>query len=179
MPALMGYMLAIVLMLSGYFAGLQWLITPADPWQPNPKLSQSTVQQAGKKRSRPTTQILPQTAQAITSPMESRMSSLISNAVASEELSKPLPVSTNELAHMQITDPPLVEAARSAGTPDIAPNALTPKAKSRKHKRPSRTTRKPVVMVLRTYERSDGQRFTRLLPISTRNAYAFQPSNAW
>jgi hypothetical protein len=35
-------------------------------------------------------------------------------------------------------------------------------------------------MVLRTYERSDGKRFTRLLPInSARSAMAFQPDDAW
>jgi hypothetical protein len=37
------------------------------------------------------------------------------------------------------------------------------------------TSRKLVLMVLRTYERSDGKRFTRLLPLSSaRNALAFQ-----
>ena len=35
-------------------------------------------------------------------------------------------------------------------------------------------------MVLRTYERSDGKRFTRLLPLSSaRNALAFQPDEPW
>jgi hypothetical protein len=35
-------------------------------------------------------------------------------------------------------------------------------------------------MVLRTYERSDGKRFTRLLPLSAvRNAMAFQPDDQW
>jgi len=35
-------------------------------------------------------------------------------------------------------------------------------------------------MVLRTYERSDGMRFTRLLPLnSARNAMAFQPDDPW
>jgi len=39
-------------------------------------------------------------------------------------------------------------------------------------------------MVLRTYERSDGTRFTRLLPLNSardalRNAMAFQPDDVW
>jgi hypothetical protein len=35
-------------------------------------------------------------------------------------------------------------------------------------------------MVLRTYERSDGKRFTRLLPLSSaRNAMAFQLGDPW
>jgi hypothetical protein len=38
--------------------------------------------------------------------------------------------------------------------------------------------RKLELMVLRTYERSDGKRFTRLLPMSSaRNAMAFQPDD--
>jgi len=42
------------------------------------------------------------------------------------------------------------------------------------------TSRKLELMVLRTYERSDGKRFTRLLPInSARSAMAFQPEDAW
>ena len=52
MPALMGYMVAVVMMLGGYFAGLQWLFTPTDPWQPNPKLSQNNMQQTNQKRMR-------------------------------------------------------------------------------------------------------------------------------
>jgi hypothetical protein len=50
MAALFGYMLAIVITLGGYLAGLHWLINPPDPWLPNPKLVQSGVQQFAKKR---------------------------------------------------------------------------------------------------------------------------------
>ena len=52
------------------------------------------------------------------------------------------------------------------------------KAVSRKRTAPS-VSRKPELMILRTYERSDGRRFTRLLPMSARNAYAFQSTDAW
>jgi hypothetical protein len=42
------------------------------------------------------------------------------------------------------------------------------------------TNRKLELMVLRTYERSDGKRFTRLLPLSSaRTALAFQPDGQW
>jgi len=40
--------------------------------------------------------------------------------------------------------------------------------------------RKLELMVLRTYERSDGKRFARLLPLSgVRSALAFQPDHNW
>jgi len=46
------------------------------------------------------------------------------------------------------------------------------------------TSRKLELMVLRTYERSDGKRFTRLLPLNSarntlRNTMAFQPDDPW
>jgi hypothetical protein len=51
MPGLMGYMLAIVVTLGAYLAGLHWLVSPPDPWQPNAGISRSTAQQfAVRKR---------------------------------------------------------------------------------------------------------------------------------
>ena len=51
MPALIGYMLAIVITLGGYFAALNWLIRPPDPWQPNAKTPAITAQHiAARKR---------------------------------------------------------------------------------------------------------------------------------
>src|SRR5947209_16696536 len=49
MPALIGYMVAIVVTLGGYFAGLHWLVSPPDPWQANPKVSQSHATPAKKR----------------------------------------------------------------------------------------------------------------------------------
>src|SRR3954452_4290209 len=49
MPALIGYMLAIVVTLGGYFAGLHWLVSPPDPWQANPKMAQSHATPAKKR----------------------------------------------------------------------------------------------------------------------------------
>jgi hypothetical protein len=44
-------MLAIVITLGGYFAALNWLIRPPDPWQSNAKIPASTAQHfAVKKR---------------------------------------------------------------------------------------------------------------------------------
>src|SRR3954447_12966742 len=49
MPALIGYMVAIVVTLGGYFAGLHWLVSPPDPWQANSKISQSHATPAKKR----------------------------------------------------------------------------------------------------------------------------------
>src|SRR5947208_10782524 len=49
MPALIGYMVAIVVTLGGYFAGLHWLVSPPDPWQSNPKIAQSHATPAKKR----------------------------------------------------------------------------------------------------------------------------------
>ena len=50
MPGLIGYMLAIVITLSGYFAALNWLIRPPDPWQSSAKMPASAAQHAARKR---------------------------------------------------------------------------------------------------------------------------------
>jgi septal ring-binding cell division protein DamX len=42
-------MVAIVMTLGGYLAGLHWLVSPPDPWQSNPKTAQ-IAQQTIKKR---------------------------------------------------------------------------------------------------------------------------------
>src|SRR5207253_6573390 len=53
MPALIGYMLAIVVTLGGYFAGLHWLISPPDPWQANARMQTSSAHPAVKKKAAP------------------------------------------------------------------------------------------------------------------------------
>ena len=50
MPGLIGYMLAIVITLGGYFAALNWLISPPDPWQSNAKIPASTAQHVAAKK---------------------------------------------------------------------------------------------------------------------------------
>src|SRR4051794_37492291 len=51
MPALIGYMLAIVVTLGGYFVGLHWLISPPDPWQANARMQTTgSAHPAAKKR---------------------------------------------------------------------------------------------------------------------------------
>jgi hypothetical protein len=49
MPGLLGYMVAIVVTLGGYLAGLHWLVTPPDPWQSNPKAAWLAPQTAKKR----------------------------------------------------------------------------------------------------------------------------------
>jgi hypothetical protein len=75
------------------------------------------------------------------------------------------------------------EATRTAvETAHVARRDLSAtKARSGNRKRVERNpSRKLELMVLRTYERSDGKRFTRLLPLnSARNAMAFQPDDQW
>src|SRR5436305_15102196 len=54
MPALIGYMLAIVVTLGGYFAGLHWLISPPDPWQASARTQTSGAHVvAARKRTPP------------------------------------------------------------------------------------------------------------------------------
>ena len=50
MPALIGYMLAIVITLGGYFAALNWLIRPPDPWQSSAKIPASTAQHVCRQK---------------------------------------------------------------------------------------------------------------------------------
>jgi hypothetical protein len=67
-------------------------------------------------------------------------------------------------------------------TPHVARHDVSAtKTRHGNRKRVARnTSRKLELMVLRTYERSDGKRFTRLLPLSSaRSAMAFQPDDLW
>jgi hypothetical protein len=60
---------------------------------------------------------------------------------------------------------------------EVPPTKAKPGARKRVERNASR---KLELMVLRTYERSDGKRFTRLLPLSgARDALAFQPDDPW
>ena len=49
MPGLLGYMLAIVITLSGYLLGLSWLVRPPDPWLASTKTQPYTARQPARK----------------------------------------------------------------------------------------------------------------------------------
>jgi hypothetical protein len=170
-------MLAIVITLGGYLAGLHWLVSPPDPWQPNPKAAQ-IAQQTARKR-------LPVVAPAEAGvPPEVTASTQPATKLASVETSASVQTSEPET----VTKPISVEATRPAAEPahivhrdvvhrDVRPAKIRPSIRKPVERN---TSRKLELMVLRTYERSDGKRFTRLLPInSARNAMAFQPDDAW
>jgi hypothetical protein len=173
MSGLIGYMLAIVITLGGYLAGLHWLVSPPDPWQPNPKAAQ-IAQQTARKR---VPVVAPAEASVpVTAPAEpdTKLASVeTSETSASVQASEP----------ETVTKPISMEATRPAAEParivhrDVPPAKIRPGVRTRVERN---TSRKLELMVLRTYERSDGKRFTRLLPInSARNALAFQPDDAW
>jgi hypothetical protein len=188
MPALIGYMLAIVITLGGYFAALNWLIRPPDPWQSNAKTPPSTAQHVAVRK-RP-----PVVKPAETANSESTTPAEPDTRLASVATSAPLAASENEATppvKSKMVEPNIVQA-RPAERPraDIEAthvarrdvSATRTRSGNRKRvERAERTAgRKLELMVLRTYERSDGKRFTRLLPMSSaRNAMAFQSDDLW
>ena len=183
MPALIGYMLAIVITLGGYFAALSWLIRPPDPWQSSAKIPASAAQHSAARKRPPVAKFAEAASSESTIPPEP------DTKVASVETSAP--VAGNENETTRPVEPAVVQArlpaqvARSAVESTHAVRrdvSSTPKARpgSRKQRAERTTSRKLELMVLRTYERSDGKRFTRLLPMSSaRNAMAFQPDDQW
>jgi hypothetical protein len=176
MPGLFGYMLAVVVVLGGYFAGLNWLISPPDPWQPDPKITRSVAQQTIKRRLPPV--IKPAEAGASsewTAPTEP--DAKLPNAETPEF------VQTPDVEPVRTASRDVVEPARPVAEPAhiVRREAPTTKAKPGVRKRVERhASRKLELMVLRTYERSDGKRFTRLLPLNgARDVLAFQPDDQW
>jgi hypothetical protein len=180
MPGLIGYMLAIVITLGGYFAALNWLIRPPDPWQ-SARIPASTAQHLAARKRPPVVKPAEAANSSSTTPAEPDA------RLASVETSAPLAASENE------TTRPVEPAIVQAQLPADATRAVVETAHVARHdvsatktrpgnrKRAERnTSRKLELMVLRTYERSDGKRFTRLLPLnSARNAMAFQPDDPW
>jgi hypothetical protein len=172
MPGLLGYMVAIVVTLGGYLAGLHWLVSPPDPWQSNPKFAQ-LAQQAARKR-------LP----AVVTPADASTTA----AASMEPDIKFASVGTSE--SVQTSQPEMVRrtapnrvAMRPAAEPahimrrEVPPQKARPGSRKRVERN---TSRKLQLMVLRTYERSDGKRFTRLLSLSSaRNSLAFQSDGQW
>ena len=185
MPSLIGYMLAIVITLGGYFAALNWLIRPPDPWQSNARIPASTGQPFAARKRPPVVKPAEAARSDSTAPAEPDA------RLASVETSTPLAASENEAARP--IEPTVVqtqlpaEATRAAAETAQVARHDTPVTKIRpgNRKRVERNTRRKLeLMVLRTYERSDGRRFTRLLPLNSarndlRNALAFQPDDPW
>jgi hypothetical protein len=174
-------MFAIVITLGGYFAALNWLVRPPDPWQSSAGITTGTAQHVAARKRPPAVKPAEAAESPPTLPAEP------DTRLASVEP----PATVAALQH---------ETAPSAG-PAVAP-ALRPaettravvetahatrreisatKTRPGNRKRVARnTSRKLELMVLRTYERSDGKRFTRLLPMSSaRNAMAFQLDDPW
>jgi hypothetical protein len=174
-------MLAIVITLGGYFAALNWLIRPPDPWQSTAKMPASTAQHFSARKRPPVVKPAEAVNTEPTTLAEPDM------GLASVEVSAPLTASETEPTRpveptiMQVRLP--VEAARPVAETAHVTRRDVPATKARpvNRKRVERnTSRKLELMVLRTYERSDGKRFTRLLPLnSARNAMAFQPDDSW
>ena len=185
MPGLIGYMLAIVITLGGYFAALNWLIRPPDPWQSNARLPASTAQHLAARKRPPVVKPAEPASSESTAPAEPDA------RLASGETSAPLAASENETARP--IEPTIVQAQLPAEATRAAVETAhaarhdvsATKTRSGNRKRIERnTSRKLELMVLRTYERSDGKRFTRLLPLNgarndLRNALAFQPDDQW
>jgi cytoskeletal protein RodZ len=185
MPGLIGYMLAIVITLGGYFAALNWLIRPPDPWQSSAKIPASTAQHAAARKRPPVEKPAEAASAESTSPAEPDA------RLASVETSAPLAANENETTRP--VEPTAVQARLPADAtravveaPHVARReASATKTRPGTHKRVERnTSRKLELMVLRTYERSDGVRFTRLLPLNSarnalRDALAFQPDDPW
>jgi hypothetical protein len=173
MPGLLGYMVAIVVTLGGYLAGLHWLVSPPDPWQSNPKTAQ-LLQQTPRKRLPP----VATPAEASATPAASAEPDIRLARVetaASAQAGVPGTVRPAEPNGVQTTRPTL-DPARIVRH-EVSPPKIRPSRRNRVEKE---TSHKLEMMVLRTYERSDGKRFTRLLPLSAvPNTMAFQPDDQW
>jgi hypothetical protein len=174
-------MLAIVITLGGYFAALNWLIRPPDPWQSSAKIPASTAQHFAARKRPPVVKLAEATNSESTAPAEP------DTGLASVETSTPFVGNENETTRPVepnvVQAHPPAEATRAvAEIPHVARrDGSATKTRPANRKRVERnTSRKLELMVLRTYERSDGKRFTRLLPMSSaHNAMAFQLGDPW
>jgi hypothetical protein len=174
-------MLAIVITLGGYFAALNWLIRPPDPWQSSSKIQTSTAQHSAAKKRSPVVKPAEAAYSESTAPAEpdTRMASVEPPApVAARENETTRPVEpTIVRAHVPAEATRAVVETPHAARRDVSATKTRPGHRKRVERN---TSRKLELMVLRTYERSDGTRFTRLLPMSSaRNAMAFQLDDPW
>jgi hypothetical protein len=181
MPALIGYMLAIVITLGGYFAALNWLVRPPDPWQSSAKITTGTAQHVAARKQPPAVKLAEAAESQPTVPAEpdTRLASVEPPAAVAALENETTPSIGPAVAPAH--RPP--ETARAVvETAHVARRDVSAtKTRPSNRKRVARyTSRKLELMVLRTYERSDGKRFTRLLPISSaRDAMAFQLDDPW
>jgi hypothetical protein len=173
MLGLFGYMVAIVVTLGGYLAGLQWLVSPPDPWRSNPKTAQIAQQTARKKLPPVVTPAEASATPAASAGPDIKLASVETSAA----------VQTSEPETVWPAKPNSVEITRPVAEPahiirrEVSPQKTRPGNRKRVERN---TSRKLELMVLRTYERSDGKRFTRLLPLSrARTAWAFQSDGQW
>jgi hypothetical protein len=167
MPALIGYMLAIVVMLGGYLVGLQWLVSPPDPWKPNPLQTQQLV---AKKRppAKPAQADDPAIELITAGAANGKLEAADTEPPASPALVAKQPEAAREPAQavarataLQV-EPAIVERR----SPAVVKPVIR-RVEKKQHVR-------PILMVLRTYERSDGTRFSRLLPISSVRHASYQ-----
>ena len=181
MPALIGYMFAIVITLGGYFAALNWLVRPPDPWQSSAKITTGTAQHVVVRKQPPAVKPAEAADSQPTVPAEpdTKLASVEPPAAVAALENETTPSTGPTVAPA----PPRAETTRTAVETAHAARRDVSATKTRpgNRKRVARhTSRKLELMVLRTYERSDGKRFTRLLPMSSaRNAMAFQLDDPW
>jgi hypothetical protein len=180
MPALIGYMLAIVVTLGGYFAGLHWLISPPDPWQAGARTQTSSAHATATRKRVPAAR---PAEIARTEPDASKESEV---TLATVEAPPAAPVSTSETA-LPIAPAVLSlspkQSVRTEDKPPARTEAARPEPRRETKPKPvhrkladKSAGRKLQLMVLRTYQRADGTRFSRLLSLSeARSAMAFQP----
>jgi hypothetical protein len=182
MPALIGYMLAIVVTLGGYFAGLHWLVSPPDPWQANARTQTTgSAHPAVRKR----TPVRPVEAAASVEPAAPKEPDV---KIAAVETPAPVAITASEPAppvERTVTPRPLAQLApsRAEEKPPARADAVRPEPRRETKPKPVHrklaersSGRKLQLMVLRTYQRSDGTRFSRLLSLhEARNAMAYQP----
>jgi hypothetical protein len=174
-------MFAIVITLGGYFAALNWLVRPPDPWQSSAKITTGTAQHVAARKQPPAVKPAEAAEAQPTVPAEpdTRLASVespVAVAALENETSPPTGPAVAPAHRRSETTRAAVETAHAARH-----EVSAPKTRPGSRKRVERnTSRKLELMVLRTYERSDGTRFTRLLPLSAaRNAMAFQLDDPW
>src|SRR5206468_6313338 len=165
----------------GYFAGLHWLISPPDPWQASASTQSSSIHEAGARKRAPA-QKPAELARAERETLKAPEVELAATETPAAAVTTSGPASPTEPAvvlpspkqstprRAEENPPARTEAARSEPRREIKPKSLHRQLADRSSRR------KLQLMVLRTYERADGTRFSRLLSVSeARSAMAFQP----
>ena len=181
MPALIGYMIAIVVTLGGYFAGLHWLISPPDPWQASARTQTGGAHVVAARKRAP-----PKPAE-IAGGVEHDTLKYPEIRLATTEAPPAIAATTSGTAspaEPAVLSPPPKQSApsRAEEKPPARTEAVRPEPRRETKPKPvhrkladGSSGRKLQLMVLRTYERPDGTRFSRLLSVSeARSAMAFQ-----